>query len=74
MGLDRMKDVFVGQIRIIAKHKFGIFGAAIILFFGLVSLFGPLIAPYDVWETINTARGKPAILKPPSSSFPWAQP
>ncbi len=70
MRLDRIKDAIVGQIRIIARHRFGIFGAAIILFFGLVSLFAPLIAPYDIWETINTAQGKPAILKPPSLEFP----
>src|SRR5512136_1333632 len=70
MRLDRIKDILVGQVQIIARHKFGIFGAAIILFFGLVSLFAPLIAPYDVWETINTAQGKPAILRPPSLEFP----
>jgi peptide/nickel transport system permease protein len=70
MRLDRIKDVLVIHARIIGRHKFGIFGAAIIVFFGLVGLFAPFLAPHDIWETLNTSDGRVAILKPPSLEFP----
>lgn len=70
MILQRIKDVVMSQVFIIGRHKFGIFGAVILVFFGLVGLFAPLLAPHGVWDSINTAEGKMAILKPPSVEFP----
>ena len=70
MIMGRIKDGFIAQIRIIAGHKFGIFGASIILFFGFVGLFAPVLAPHDIWETLYNSDGKMAILSPPSLEFP----
>ena len=70
MKLIRIKEFLVGQVRIIMSHKFGIFGATIILFFCLVGLLAPLIAPHQVWDTIRDANGKLAIMRAPSAEFP----
>jgi peptide/nickel transport system permease protein len=70
MKLVRVKEFFVGQIRIVMGNKFGIFGAMIILFFCLVGLLAPLIAPHEVWDTIRDANGKLAIMRAPSVEFP----
>jgi peptide/nickel transport system permease protein len=70
MRLERIKDLFVNQIQIITRHKFGVFGAILILFFCLVGLLAPLIAPHDPWATLRTADGRLAVLKPPSAEFP----
>jgi peptide/nickel transport system permease protein len=70
MKLVRFKEFFVGQIRIIMSHKFGIFGAMIILFFCLVGLLAPVIAPHQPWDTIRDANGKLAIMRTPSAEFP----
>jgi len=66
----RVHEILVSHVRIITRHKFGTFGALILVFFGLVALFAPLLAPHDAWETLKTAEGRVAILKPPSSEFP----
>ena len=70
MKLVRFKEFFGSQIRIIMSNKFGIFGAMIILFFCLVGLLAPLIAPHQVWDTIRDANGKLAIMRTPSLEFP----
>ncbi len=70
MKLVRVKEFFVGQIRIVMGNKFGIFGAMIILFFCLVGLLAPLIAPHETWDTIRDANGKLAIMRAPSMEFP----
>ncbi|WP_212636866.1 ABC transporter permease [Desulfacinum hydrothermale] len=57
------------QARIISRHKFGLFGATVILAFGIIGLIGPLVAPHGPWESLRDANGKLAILRPPSSEF-----
>jgi peptide/nickel transport system permease protein len=66
----RIKDVVMSQVYIIGRHKFGIFGGVILVFFGLVALFGPLVAPHGMWDSIQTANGGLAMLQPPSAKFP----
>jgi ABC-type dipeptide/oligopeptide/nickel transport system permease subunit len=58
------------QIKIITRHRFGTFGAVVLLFFALVGLLAPYIAPHDPWESLRGADGKLAMLKPPSWEFP----
>jgi len=70
MRLERAKEFLTNQIRIIGKHKFGIFGAVTILFFALVAVLVPVLAPHGPWETIRDANGKLAMLRPPSWEFP----
>lgn len=70
MKLVRFKEFFGSQIRIIMGNKFGIFGAMIILFFCLVGLLAPLIAPHQPWDSIRDANGKLAIMRTPSVEFP----
>ena len=70
MKLVRVKEFFETQIKIIMSHKFGIFGAVIILFFCLVGLLAPLLSPHQPWDTLRDANGKLAIMRAPSSEFP----
>ena len=57
MKLARIKEFFITQIRIVMGNRFGIFGALIILFFCLVGLLAPLIAPHQPWDTTRDANG-----------------
>ena len=70
MRLERAKEFLISQVRIIGRHKFGVFGAVTILFFVLVAVLVPVLAPYGPWETIRDANGKLAMLRPPSWEFP----
>jgi len=69
MKLDRAKEFLVSQYRIIVSHRFGIIGAVIILFFCLVGLLAPILAPHQPWDSLRDVSGKLAILKPPSLQF-----
>jgi len=69
MKLVRVKEFFGTQIKIIMSHKFGIFGALIILFFCVVGLLAPIIAPHQPWDTLRDANGKLAIMRAPSAEF-----
>jgi len=70
MKLETIKDFFVTQYKIIMSHRFGIFGAVIILFFCMVGLLAPVLAPHQPWDTLRDANKKLAIMKPPSLEFP----
>jgi len=70
MKLETIKEFFLSQYRIIISNRFGIFGGVIILFFCLVGLFAPLIAPHQPWDMLRDAAGKLAILQAPSLQFP----
>jgi peptide/nickel transport system permease protein len=70
MRLYRIKEIFVTQIKIITRHRFGTFGAVVLLFFALVGLLAPYLAPHDPWDSLRGADGKLAMLKPPSWEFP----
>ncbi len=70
MSLYGVKQFLIAQYRIITRHKFGIFGATVILVFGVVALLAPLLAPHGPWESLRAADGRLAILKPPCWEFP----
>ena len=70
MKLRRIKEFLAAQFRIIMGNRFGIFGAMIIVFFCLVGLLAPVLAPHQPWDTLRDANGKLAIMRPPSSEFP----
>ncbi len=70
MRLDTIKEFLVSQYRIIISHRFGIFGAIIILFFCLVGLLAPVLAPHQPWDILRNANNKLAISQPPSLDFP----
>lgn len=70
MKLEGIKEFVITQIRVITKHKFGIFGLVVILCFGFVGLFAPLLAPNDPWTSLTGTDGRLAILKPPCLEFP----
>lgn len=69
MKLETVKKFLLTQYRIIISSRFGIFGAVVILFFCLVGLLAPLIAPNQTWDTLRDASGKLALLRPPSWEF-----
>ncbi len=70
MKLESIKDFFVTQYGIITSNRFGIFGAVILIFFGVVAILSPWIAPHDLWESLRDSNGKLAMLRPPSLEFP----
>ncbi len=69
MKLETIKEFLLAQYQIIMSHRFGIFGAVIILFFCLTGLFAPLLAPHQPWDTLRDAGGKLAIMRQPSLEF-----
>ena len=70
MKLDAIKNFTAGQARIITKHKFGVFGTVVLLFFGLVGLLTPWLAPHDPWVSLYGTDGCLAMLRPPCLEFP----
>jgi len=58
------------QGRIIGSSGLGRIGAAIIIFFAIIAILAPWIAPHDPWETLRDASNKLAILRTPSWEFP----
>jgi len=69
MKLEIIREYLLTNYRIITSNRFGIFGAIIILFFCLVGLLAPILAPHGAWDTLRDINGKLAILKPPSLHF-----
>ncbi len=69
MKLIRIKEFFITQYRIIMGHRFGVVGATIIVFFCVLGLLAPLIAPHQPWDTLRTEAGKLAIMKSPGAEF-----
>jgi peptide/nickel transport system permease protein len=70
MKLRRIKEFLAAQFRIIMGNRFGIVGAVIIVFFCLVGLLAPVLAPHQPWDTLRDAGNKLAIMRPPSLEFP----
>ncbi len=69
--LSSIKNIVLNQYRIITLHRFGAYGAAVLIFFSIIGLFGPILAPHDPWETLRLENnGQLAILKPPCPEFP----
>jgi len=65
-----MKEFLLTQLRILTRHRFGAFGGIVILLFGVIALFGPVLAPHDPWTSLTSADGRLALLRPPSLEFP----
>jgi peptide/nickel transport system permease protein len=70
MKFSIVKDFWVAQYKIIRGNRFGMFGAVVLLFFGIIALFAPYIAPHDLWESLRDSGGKMAILRQPCLEFP----
>ncbi len=68
-----LKAIFatlLGQWRIIRESRMGTFGLMVILFFSVIALLAPWIAPHDPWLTLRDSAGKIASMRPPSTEFP----
>ena len=61
---DRLKRSAVGLARFTKRRPLGATGLYILVFAVAVAALGPLVAPYDPWETHRTAR-----LLPPSGTY-----
>jgi peptide/nickel transport system permease protein len=70
MRRENVKLFLVSQYKIITSSRFGTFGALVILFFGVVALLAPWIAPHDIWASLKDSSGKLAMLREPSWEFP----
>jgi len=60
----------LGQWRIIRESRMGTFGLMVILFFSVIAILAPWIAPHDPWLTLRDSAGKIATMRPPSAEFP----
>ncbi len=58
------------QIGIIRQSGLGSAGTLIVLFYAIVAILAPLIAPHDPWLTLRDAEGAIATMRPPSAEFP----
>ena len=70
MNPRRIKEFFVTQFKIIMGNRFGVIGTSIIVFFCVLGLLAPVLAPHQPWDTTRDANGKLAIMRPPSLEFP----
>lgn len=70
MNAKRIQEFLVTQVRIILGNRFGLVGATIIVFFCVIGLLAPLLAPHQPWDTIRDVNGKLAIMRAPSLEFP----
>ena len=70
VGARAIKRGFVEHYEIINPNVLSRFGFWVIVFFTLVAIFAPLIAPYDPWEMTYDSDGNFAALRPPSLEFP----
>jgi len=68
--LSRSGRVLASQVRIIRASGFGRFGSTVILFFCVVGIFAPLLAPHGPWDMLYDQGGRLASLRPPSAEFP----
>jgi len=62
-------SVLEEPVRIFMKDKLAVIGVLIVLFFVIIGIFAPWIAPYDEFAMNRLDNGKPARLQPPSSQF-----
>ncbi|WP_408954999.1 ABC transporter permease [Natroniella sp. ANB-PHB2] len=53
--------------KVLKRDKMAMFGVVVLIFFILVAVFAPLIAPYDPYEMNRTEDGAIARLQPPSA-------
>ncbi|MCP5367159.1 MAG: ABC transporter permease [Hyphomicrobiales bacterium] len=65
-----LRHVAASQYRIINSNGLGRIGAVIVLFFAVIAILAPLIAPHDPWESLRDSAGKIASMRPPSLDFP----
>ncbi|MCB1969248.1 MAG: ABC transporter permease [Geminicoccaceae bacterium] len=60
----------VNQVSILRQSRMGTIGAIIVLFYVLVAIFAPMLAPHGPWDTLKDAEGRIASLRSPSLEFP----
>jgi peptide/nickel transport system permease protein len=60
----------VEQARIFSRSKMAVAGLAIIVFYVVVALVAPYVAPYGPYERIYAADGTWADLQPPTAAHP----
>ncbi len=63
-------ETLVAQARIINASNMGRIGAYIVLFFAIIAILAPWLAPHDPWDTLRDSTGKIASLRTPSWEFP----
>ena len=61
--------VLAEHFRIITSNRLSAVGFFFILFFLVIAVFAPWIAPYDPWEMLMDNDGEFAMLRPPSGEF-----
>ncbi|MEZ5658690.1 MAG: ABC transporter permease [Burkholderiaceae bacterium] len=69
-GLRTLWRITVNQIVILRQSPLGAIGASIILFYVVIALLAPWLAPHDPWATLKDGAGRIATMRPPSAEFP----
>lgn len=68
--LAKLLAMMASQAAIIRQSRMGSIGAVIVLFYVIVAILAPFIAPHDPWDTLKDANGRIASMRPPSTEFP----
>jgi len=74
VSVTRLRNLISRIVDILQLRELNIqgkIGVAILGFFILVSIFGPVVAPYDPQERLHYANGKIKSLEPPSLQHPF---
>lgn len=66
---ERRIERYIDSARVFASNTSALISLLAILFFVLMAIFAPYIAPYEPQETIRTEEGAPT-LEPPSAAHP----
>lgn len=67
--LKPLKKVLLEHYGIITSNRMGAIGLSFLLFFLIVAIFAPWIAPHDPWEMMYDVNEEFAGLRPPSWEF-----
>jgi peptide/nickel transport system permease protein len=67
--LNHLKKVLLEHYRIIVSNRLSATGLIFIVFFLLIAIFAPWIAPNDPWEMMYDSNGEFASLRSPSWEF-----
>ena len=65
-----LKKLLLEHYGIITSNRMGTIGLSFLLFFLIVAIFAPWIAPHDPWEMLLDENQEFAMLRPPSWEFP----
>ncbi|OIB55277.1 ABC transporter permease [Natrialba sp. SSL1] len=68
--LENLRESAIKQGRIFMQSRMAVFGLGILIFYMILAIFAPIIAPYEPFERIIADDGSWKSLHPPSMAHP----